>query len=93
MAATTNTENLKQQKNIFSLVEEQILAFAWSTNMVKNVKICLQISNKLCDDVLHYWIYILIWIVWSILLINSKQFPQNLYSNSLYIVDIICHFL
>ena len=34
-----------------------------------------------------------IWMVRSILYLNSKQLHQKLYSESLYIVDITCHFL
>ena len=69
------------------MVVEQILAFASSPNMVTNVKnlspIFKQIASR-CFTSLN----IVIWIVRSVLSINSKKFPQNL-----YIVDIICHFL
>ena len=39
----------------FSLITEQILAFASHPNMVREVKnICLQISRQLLDDTLRY---------------------------------------
>ena len=38
MTATTNAENLRQYKIRFSLIAEQILAFASSPNMVREVK-------------------------------------------------------
>ena len=37
MTTTTNPENLRQYKNKFSLIVEQILAFAWRTNLVSEV--------------------------------------------------------
>ena len=36
--ATTNTENLRHNKIRFSLIVEQILAFAFRPNMVREVK-------------------------------------------------------
>ena len=54
MIATTNAKNLRQYKIRFSLITEQILAFTLHPNMVREVKIGLQISSKLCDDVLRY---------------------------------------
>ena len=38
MTTTTNAENLRQYKSRFSLIVEQILAFASSTNLITEVK-------------------------------------------------------
>ena len=38
MTTTTNTENLQQCKSRMSLIVEQILTFASSTNLVREVK-------------------------------------------------------
>ena len=38
MTATTNTKNLQKYKNRFSLIVEQILAFASSAKLVREVK-------------------------------------------------------
>ena len=38
MTATTNTEKVRQCKIRFSLIAEQILAFALDPNMVREVK-------------------------------------------------------
>ena len=57
MTATANAENLRQYEIRFSLVAEQILAFASHPNMVIKVKICLQISSKLRDDALRYCVF------------------------------------
>ena len=38
MTAITNAENLRQYKRRFSLIVEQILAFTWDTNLVREVK-------------------------------------------------------
>ena len=38
MTATANAENLRQYKIRFSLITEQILAFASNPNMVREVK-------------------------------------------------------
>ena len=54
MTATTNAENLPQYKIRFSLIAEQILVFASHPNIVREVKICLQISSILRDDVIRY---------------------------------------
>ena len=93
MIATTNAENLRQYKIRFSFIVEQILAdFDSSPNMVREVKNLSpdfkQIVRR-CFTLLN----ILIWIVTSILSLNSKQFRQKLYSNSLHIVDRTCHIL
>ena len=82
----------KQCKIRFYLVVDQIPALASNPNMVREVKNLSpnfkQVAWK-CFTLLN----ILIWIVRCILSIDSKQFPEKLYSDSLYIVDIICHFL
>ena len=44
----------KCQQIRFSLIVEQILAFASSPNMVREVKNRLQISNQLRYNLLHY---------------------------------------
>ena len=80
MTAITNAENLRHYQSGFYLIAEQTLAFTWSPNMVgkekmspnlKQIVLCFTLSN------------IVIWIVGSILLLNSKHFHQKLYSNSL----------
>ena len=38
MATTTNAENLRQYKDRFPLIVEQILAFPLSTNLVRKAK-------------------------------------------------------
>ena len=53
MTTTTNAENLRQYKSKFSLIVEQILVFALSTNLGK-LRICLRISNEWYNNVLHY---------------------------------------
>ena len=51
MTAVRNTENLQYDKRKFSLVVEKILAFASSTNSVREVK---NLSpNNLHNDVLR----------------------------------------
>ena len=37
MTTATNTETLRQNKSRFSLIVEQIMAFALSTNLVREV--------------------------------------------------------
>ena len=72
MTAPTNAENLRQNKIRFSLISEQILAFASSPNMVREIKNLLLNFKQIawqCFTLLN----ILIWIVGSILSINSKQ--------------------
>ena len=54
MTVTTNTENLRQFSIRFSLIVEQILAFALSPNVVREVRNVPQNLNKLLDDVLGY---------------------------------------
>ena len=55
MTVTTNTENLRQFSIRFSLIVEQILAFALSPNVVREVRNVPQNLNKLLDDVLEYF--------------------------------------
>ena len=57
MIATRNVDNLRQYKIRFSLIAEQILAFASLPKMLREVKICLQISSKLRDNVLRYSVF------------------------------------
>ena len=51
---TSNTINLRQYKSRLSLTIEQTLAFASSTNLVREVVGFLQISKELHKDVLRY---------------------------------------
>ena len=53
MTTITNAEQLRQYKSRFPVIVEQILAFASSTNLEK-LRVCLQMSNDLYDDVLRY---------------------------------------
>ena len=46
LATTTNAENLRQYESRFSLIVEQILAFASSTNMVREVKTVLKLQTN-----------------------------------------------
>ena len=54
MTATACADNLRQYEIRFFFIVEQILAVTSSLNMVSELKICLQISNNLCYDVLRY---------------------------------------
>ena len=55
MSATTNTENFRQYKIRFSLIAEQILAFASHLNMVRELKkIVSKLQAKLRNNVLRY---------------------------------------
>ena len=40
---------LSKIENRFSLIAELILAIDWSSNIVTEVKICIQISNKVSE--------------------------------------------
>ena len=78
MTAATNAENLRQYKIRFLLIAEQILAFASHPNMARKVKNMPPNFKQIvwaCFTLLN----IFIWIVRSILLLNSKQFHQKLY--------------
>ena len=46
MATTTNAENLRQNKSKLSLIVEQILGFALSTNLVREVKRIFQFQTN-----------------------------------------------
>ena len=93
ITATTIVENLRQNKITFSLILEQISAFVSHPNIVGEVK-NLSLDFRQIAWRCFRFLNIFIWIVRSILMLNSKQFHhQNLYSNSLYIVDITFHFL
>ena len=92
MTATPNAENLRENKIRFSLILEKILAFTSSSSMVLDVK---NLSPNFKQTVWRCFtlLDILIWIIRSILSLNSKQNQQKLCSDSFYIVDITCHFL
>ena len=82
--------------NEMSTISDCILKHEWLRpnpypKMVRKVKICLQILNIAwrCFMLLK----ILIRIVGSIVLLNSQQIHQKLYSDSLYVTDITCCFL
>ena len=68
------------------------MAFASHPNMVREVKNLppnfMQIAWR-CFTLLN----IFIWIVRSILSLNSNQFHQKLYLDTLHVVDISWHFL
>ena len=94
MTAIANAENLWQYKRRFYSIAEQILAFVWSPNVAR------ELTNLYYNFKQTEWQYftlsnIIIWLVRSILTLNSKQFHQKIawYSHSLYIVDITCHYL
>ena len=87
MSATTNAENLRQYKIRFSLIVEQTLAFTSSPNMVREKK-NLSPNFKQIAWRSFTLLNILVWIVRSILSLNSKQFHKKLYSDSLYMVNI-----
>ena len=50
---TTITGNLRPCKSIYSLIVEQIPTFASRSNLVREVKIRLQISNKFYNKLLY----------------------------------------
>ena len=54
MSAKENTETLRQYESRFSLIIKKLLTFALSINLVREVKISLQVSSKLSEDVLSY---------------------------------------
>ena len=54
MSMTTNAENLRQYKSSFSLIVEQILALLRALTLIGKFRNCLQISNELHNDVIHY---------------------------------------
>ena len=72
MTATTKAKNLQRYKIKFSLTLGQILAFALSPNMVSEVKNLYPNFKQIA--LLCFTLNILVWIVRSILSLNSKQF-------------------
>ena len=78
MTATANAENLRQYKISFSLILEQILAFASSPNMFREIQNLSPHFQTNCV-MMFYVIEFLVWIVASILSLNSKQFHKKLY--------------
>ena len=76
----------------FLFIADHILAFPSHNNMVSEVK-NLYLNFKQIAWRCIASLDIFIWIVKSILSLNSKQFHQKLYSNRLYGVDITCHSL
>ena len=76
MTATTNAENLQQYSSRFSLIAKQVLAFGSHHNMVRELKKFPPNFKQIvlrCLTLLN----IFIWIVRSILSLNSEQFHQN----------------
>ena len=55
MTATSNAKNLRQRKIRFSLIVEQILAFALHPNLAREIKIIAsKFQANLRDNVLRY---------------------------------------
>ena len=54
MTTTTNAENLLQYKSKFSLIVEQMLTLLRALTWLEKLRICLQMSNELHNDDLHY---------------------------------------
>ena len=54
MTTTTNAENLLQYRSKFSLIVEQMLTLLRALTLLEKLRICLQMSNELHNDVLHY---------------------------------------
>ena len=54
MTTITNAENLRQYKSRFSLIVEQIWLSLGSLNWLEKLRIYLQISNELHNDILRY---------------------------------------
>ena len=77
MAATRNAENLREYKIRFSLIVEEILAFASGPNMVRELK---RMSPNFKEIVWQSFtlLNICVWIGRSILSLNSKQFHKKL---------------
>ena len=87
-----NAKKLRRYKSNISLIVEQILTFAWSPNIARELK-SLSSSFKQIAWRSFELLNVLIRIVTSNLSINCKQFHQTFCSNILCIVDITCHFL
>ena len=54
MTRTANADNLRQCNSRFSLISEQVLAFASNTNLVKEVKELCPNFIMMHNDVLAY---------------------------------------
>ena len=54
MTTITNAENLRQYKSRFSLIVEQIWLSLGALNWLEKLRIYLQISNELHNDILRY---------------------------------------
>ena len=85
-------QTLRQYKIRFSLIAGQILAFASHPNMVREVKKYVSKFQANCVTRFHVieHFHLDCQIHFSL---NSKEFYQKLYSNSLNIVDTTCHSL
>ena len=94
MTTIANAKNLRQYKSRFSLIVEQILAFASSTNFVKelkNMSFSFKQNTRQCFVLLN----ILIRRGRVFLPLNFNQFNQISYdtSNTLCAVDVTYFFL
>ena len=78
MTATTCAEKLRQNEIRFFLIVEQILALASSLNIISELK---NLSPNFKQFTLRFtYLNIPIWIIRSILSLNSKQCHQKLHS-------------
>ena len=59
MTKITNTENLQQYKRRFSLIVEEILIFASSTNLVREVKNMASIFKHIAWQCFKLWIILI----------------------------------
>ena len=78
MTTRTNTENLPKNEIRFSLTVEKTLAFASSPNMAREVKY-LPLNLKKITRRYFALLNIHVWIVRSILSLNSKQFSKIIF--------------
>ena len=92
MTVITNAEDLGQYENRLSLIVEVILVFYQRPNKVRELKNLSPNFKQLCVRCFRLF-NILIQIIRTILLANSKQFHQKLYANSFFIVDTTFNFL
>ena len=81
MTEATNAKESIQNNIRFSFIAEQILPFASSSNMVREVK---NLSPNFKQIARRYFtlLNILIWIARFIIQLNSKHFHQKFYSDS-----------
>ena len=77
MIAITDAENLQPYKGKFSLIVEQILAFGWRYNMVREVKTCSKFQTN-CMAIFYVIKYCHLDSLRSVLLLNSKRLHQKL---------------